>query len=97
MAEDVGFDSQVAAKMVEELRSGFRKGRTAEYEWRVTQLKGLVRMIDERETEIVDALDKDLKKPKMESFLHEVCLCFYFFSLSGLVFSLSRLGFFFLI
>ncbi|KAM0947339.1 putative aldehyde dehydrogenase (NAD(P)(+)) [Dioscorea sansibarensis] len=74
MAEDVGFDSQWAAEMVEELRSGFRTGRTAEYEWRVAQLKGLVRMIDEGEGEIVDALNKDLNKPRMESFLHEISL-----------------------
>ncbi|KAJ0969496.1 hypothetical protein J5N97_022373 [Dioscorea zingiberensis] len=74
MAEDAGFDCERAAEMVEELRSGFRTGRTAEYEWRVAQLKGLVKMIDEREDEIVSALHKDLNKPHLESFLQEISL-----------------------
>lgn len=57
---------------MQELRASFASGRTRRAEWRAEQLKGLIRMIDEKEAEISAALHEDLAKPHMESYLHEV-------------------------
>ena len=64
----------MAEETVRELRASFAAGRTRSAEWRVEQLKGLIRMIDEKEAEISAALHEDLAKPHMESYLHEVKL-----------------------
>ncbi|GMH10389.1 hypothetical protein Nepgr_012230 [Nepenthes gracilis] len=76
MAEErkISFDADDAALLVEELRGRFNLGRTKSYEWRVTQLKGISKMIDEREKEILEALQKDLSKPEIEAFLTEINL-----------------------
>uniref|UniRef100_A0A1D1Y547 Aldehyde dehydrogenase n=1 Tax=Anthurium amnicola TaxID=1678845 RepID=A0A1D1Y547_9ARAE len=68
------FDGESAADLVGELRRSFRTGRTGSYEWRADQLRSLVRMIDEKEGDIIEALRADLSKPEMESFLHEIGL-----------------------
>lgn len=62
----------MAEETVKELRASFAAGRTRSQEWRAAQLKGLVRMIEEKEDEITAALHDDLAKPHMESYLHEV-------------------------
>ncbi|ONM62562.1 Aldehyde dehydrogenase [Zea mays] len=61
----------MAEETVRELRASFAAGQTRPAEWRAAQLKGLIRMIDEKEAEISAALHEDLAKPHMESFLHE--------------------------
>ncbi|KAM3293703.1 hypothetical protein ACQJBY_036940 [Aegilops geniculata] len=61
-----------AAAVMEELRGSFREGRTRPAEWRTAQLRALVRMIEEKEEDISDALHADLAKPRMEAYLHEV-------------------------
>jgi aldehyde dehydrogenase (NAD+) len=61
-----------AATLSQGLRASFRTGRTRPAEWRATQLKSLVRMIEEKEDDISNALHADLAKPRMESYLHEV-------------------------
>ncbi|VAH93590.1 unnamed protein product [Triticum turgidum subsp. durum] len=61
-----------AAAVMEELRGSFREGRTRPAEWRTAQLRALVRMIEEKEDDISDALHADLAKPRMEAYLHEV-------------------------
>ena len=67
------FDGTVAAKLVEELRKNFSEGKTRSYGWRADQLKSILRMIGEKEKDIVDALYEDLNKPATESFIQEVC------------------------
>ncbi|RWV99301.1 hypothetical protein GW17_00037796 [Ensete ventricosum] len=67
-----GFDSAMAAALVVGLRQSFASGRTRSHEWRAAQLKGIARMIDEKESAIMAALHEDLAKPQMESYLHEV-------------------------
>lgn len=62
----------MAEEVVRELRASFAAGRTRPAEWRAAQLKGLVRMIEEKEADITAALHDDLSKPSMESYLHEV-------------------------
>ncbi|CAD6257861.1 unnamed protein product [Miscanthus lutarioriparius] len=64
----------MAEETVRELRASFAAGRTRSAEWRAEQLKGLIRMIDEKEAEISAALHEDLAKPHMESYLHEISL-----------------------
>ncbi|KAF8711186.1 hypothetical protein HU200_029199 [Digitaria exilis] len=64
----------MAEEVVRELRASFAAGRTRPAEWRAAQLKGLVRMIEEKEADITAALHDDLSKPSMESYLHEISL-----------------------
>ena len=47
-------------------------GRTRPVEWRVKQLEGLLRMMDENEKIICEALYKDLRKPRQESMALEI-------------------------
>ena len=47
-------------------------GKTRSVEWRIRQLKGLMKMYEENDTLFYDALDKDLRKPKWESMAAEV-------------------------
>lgn len=80
--EGGAFDGARAAELTAELRRSFDSGRTRSYEWRAAQLKGIARMIEEKEADIMAALHDDLAKPQMESFLHEVpqifiCLRYY--------------------
>ena len=39
-------------------------GKTAQISWRLEQLKNLLRMMDENEALLCEALYKDLRKPK---------------------------------
>ncbi|GAB2252265.1 hypothetical protein Droror1_Dr00005112 [Drosera rotundifolia] len=66
------FDAEAAAAMTAELRAAFGAGRTRSYEWRVEQLNAIVKMMEDREREIVDALRSDLGKPEFESVLYEI-------------------------
>ncbi|KAK8959178.1 Aldehyde dehydrogenase family 3 member H1 [Platanthera guangdongensis] len=63
-----------AGDVVSGLRESFGSGKTRSYEWRAAQLKGIIRMIDEKEEDIVAALKEDLSKPKLETFVHEISL-----------------------
>lgn len=66
------FDANEAALLVKELNESFRTGKTKSYEWRVSQLKGIEKMVVEREKDISEALYKDLSKPEYEAFVSEV-------------------------
>ncbi|XP_038700347.1 aldehyde dehydrogenase family 3 member H1-like [Tripterygium wilfordii] len=72
--EEKVFDAEAASSMMEKLRESFSSGRTRSYEWRVTQLKNILRFCDEREQDIVDALRKDLSKPEFESIIYEIAM-----------------------
>jgi aldehyde dehydrogenase (NAD+) len=54
------------------LRSTFATGRTKDYAWRIRQLAGIERMLDERENEIAAALAEDLGRPKAEAWLGDI-------------------------
>ncbi len=60
------------AGTVAALRSAFDSGRTRPIEWRLEQLSGIVRLLRERERDIVDALRADLGKPELEAYGAEV-------------------------
>ncbi|XP_059631795.1 aldehyde dehydrogenase family 3 member H1 [Cornus florida] len=68
------FDAEAAASVVKELRGTFASGKTRSYEWRVSQLKSMLKMTEDREKEIVDALRSDLSKPEHECFVYEIAL-----------------------
>lgn len=61
-----------AEVIVKELRGTYESGKTKSYEWRVSQLKALLKIGENYEKEIADALYSDLSKPELEAFIHEV-------------------------
>jgi len=61
-----------SAKVVASVRQAFMTGKTRPVEWRVTQLKNLLRMMEENEQLICEALYKDLRKPKQECLALEI-------------------------
>ncbi len=65
-------DEQFIKQAFESKREFFDAGNTKSYEFRVTQLKALKKAIMENENEILDALYKDMHKPKFEAFTSEI-------------------------
>jgi aldehyde dehydrogenase (NAD+) len=65
-------DEQFIKQAFESKREYFDSGNTKSYEFRVTQLKTLRKAIEESENEILDALYKDMHKPKFEAFTSEI-------------------------
>eukprot|EP00927_Polykrikos_kofoidii_P057954 TRINITY_DN5220_c0_g1_i1.p1 TRINITY_DN5220_c0_g1~~TRINITY_DN5220_c0_g1_i1.p1 ORF type:complete len:528 (-),score=76.15 TRINITY_DN5220_c0_g1_i1:127-1623(-) len=55
-----------------EVYATFSTGITKSYEWRMTQLKGLMNMLQDNTDAIVSALKADLGRPTMETFLAEI-------------------------
>ncbi|XP_077249773.1 aldehyde dehydrogenase family 3 member H1-like [Tasmannia lanceolata] len=72
--EKAKFDRESAVSMVEELRKSFSKGKTRSYEWRIEQIKMLHKLVEEHESDIIEALHKDLSKPELESFMSEISM-----------------------
>ncbi|RAL45867.1 hypothetical protein DM860_006021 [Cuscuta australis] len=57
---------------LEELRKTFRSGKTREESWRRSQLKALMRLLQDREHDLATALKQDLGKHHVESFKDEI-------------------------
>lgn len=55
-----------------ELRDVYNSGKTRTYEWRVSQLKAMLKIAIHHEKELIEALNSDLGKHEHEAFLHEV-------------------------
>lgn len=72
MAAKVVLDGEAASALVKELRGTFASSKTRSYQWRVSQLNGLLKLATDHEAEIVDALNSDLSKPEFESLIYEV-------------------------
>lgn len=70
--ENKEFDAGEASLLAEELQNVFRSGRTKSYEWRMSQLKSIAKMLQETEKDILEALHKDLEKPEIEAFISEI-------------------------
>lgn len=68
----VGHALSHIGESVNALRAVFDSGRTRSYEWRMQQLEGLARMLEVEETAILDALQKDVGKPRLEGWAAEV-------------------------
>lgn len=91
MAEIAVFDGEAAERVVAELRESYNSGKTRSYEWRVNQLKNLLKLVCENEEEMVQTVHSDLYKPEFEAFAHEVSRFISFFSLISPIFSLKEL------
>lgn len=50
--------------IVESTRACFRAGVTRSYEWRMSQIEAIYRMMSEQEEAIIDALYTDLRRPR---------------------------------
>jgi acyl-CoA reductase-like NAD-dependent aldehyde dehydrogenase len=61
-----------APKLLSELRRTFQSGRTKSREWRLEQLRALLKMVMEQEDEISKALSLDLGKSAYETYSCEV-------------------------
>ncbi|XP_042360409.1 aldehyde dehydrogenase family 3 member B1 [Plectropomus leopardus] len=60
------------SQVVDRLRSAFRSGITIPEQFRQTQLAKLMTMIKDNEEQILNALHKDLAKPKFEAIMSEI-------------------------
>ncbi|KAJ7965537.1 Aldehyde dehydrogenase [Quillaja saponaria] len=68
------YEKEEASLLVKELRGTFASGRTRSYEWRISQLKALLKLADDNEQQVADALNSDLSKPQLESIVYEIAL-----------------------
>ncbi|XP_071701896.1 aldehyde dehydrogenase family 3 member H1-like [Rutidosis leptorrhynchoides] len=68
------FDTEAAVRLMKELRGTVATGTTKSYEWRSSQLKNLLKMVENSEKQICEALFSDLSKPEMEAFIHEIAM-----------------------
>lgn len=64
--------SENPGEIVRQLRNTFDSGRTFSLDYRKKQLKALERLLDENQDTIIAALEKDLRKSKIESILTEI-------------------------
>ena len=64
--------SDLPAALLARLRRTYATGRTRDLDWRRTQLLGIERMLDEQEDTFVAALDADLGRPRVDSFLADL-------------------------
>ncbi len=67
MSTDQNHNDEVAAK-VTSLRDAFNSGRSRSYEWRRTQLEGLLRLLRENEKALGDAMHADLGRSHFEGW-----------------------------
>jgi aldehyde dehydrogenase (NAD+) len=61
-----------SASVLADLRKVFATGRTRGLEWRLQQLRGIERFVDEREADIAAALAEDLGRSPVEAWLGDV-------------------------
>ena len=62
----------LALQHVNELQQTFRTGRTRTYEWRLQQLKQIVKLVEENEDRFIEALRKDSGKAAFTSLAGEI-------------------------
>lgn len=67
-------NEELITSAVKKVKDTFRSGRTRDVEFRKEQLRKLLNLFDENEDELIQALQKDLHKPKAEAFLAEVLI-----------------------
>uniref|UniRef100_A0A0P6DZQ0 Aldehyde dehydrogenase n=1 Tax=Daphnia magna TaxID=35525 RepID=A0A0P6DZQ0_9CRUS len=58
--------------VMQKARAAFASGKTRDVSFRVRQLENLLRMYEENEADLMNALYKDLRKPKPEAKLMEI-------------------------
>lgn len=65
---------QHPAQVVQRVRTAFQLGRTRKLQFREGQLRAFLRLLDENETSLLDAVYADLRKPPQETSLCELDL-----------------------
>jgi len=65
-------DAPTSEDMLAALKSVHSTGRTRSLEWRLEQLDGITRLVDEREADIADALAQDLGRNAAEAWLGDI-------------------------
>lgn len=65
-------DDDPKRSVVGRARRVYRSHRTRPYAFRIEQLKGLVRLLEDEQDALCDALYKDLKKPRFEAMCQEI-------------------------
>lgn len=58
--------------MVADARNAFNNGITKSYDFRIKQMKALLRLLEENEDKLCAALTEDLRKPKFEAIVFEI-------------------------
>jgi aldehyde dehydrogenase (NAD+) len=61
-----------SGRLLADVRRVFASGRTLSLRWRLDQLRGIERLVEEREPEIAAALAEDLGRSAMEAWLGDV-------------------------
>jgi aldehyde dehydrogenase (NAD+) len=61
-----------SASVLADLRQVFATGRTRALEWRLEQLRGIQRFVEQRESEIAAALAEDLGRSPVEAWLGDI-------------------------
>ncbi|XP_036383695.1 aldehyde dehydrogenase family 3 member B1 [Megalops cyprinoides] len=64
----------IQAEQVNRARAAFQAGRTLKESFRQAQLEALLRMLVDHECDFVDALNRDLHKPRFETVVSELIL-----------------------
>lgn len=67
-----GSDRERAATTHLAARSAWCSGRTRVHQWRVAQLRGIERLVTEREAELLGAIAADLGKPRVEAWMADL-------------------------
>ncbi|XP_035550997.1 aldehyde dehydrogenase family 3 member I1, chloroplastic-like [Juglans regia] len=62
------FDAGRVAMLVKELRKSFNAGRTRSFEWRVSQLKSIEKMLEEKRRRLLKLFLRTSQKPGLEAF-----------------------------
>ncbi|XP_058876973.1 aldehyde dehydrogenase family 3 member B1 isoform X2 [Acipenser ruthenus] len=60
--------------IVQKLRDSFGTRKTRPAEFRISQLNSIVKLLRENEGPIVEALERDLRKPKFETMISEISM-----------------------
>ncbi len=71
-SDDVDVTAEPIAELVDGVRGVFASGRTMPMDWRLEQLDGLIRMLDEHRDRFERALADDLGKPAIEGFAADI-------------------------
>lgn len=58
--------------LVSDTRRAYNSGKTRPVEWRKRQLQGMIKLLEENEKLLCEALYKDLHKPRLESLACDV-------------------------
>ncbi|MEE6512654.1 hypothetical protein FKM82_019767 [Ascaphus truei] len=64
--------SSLGEDVLRKSREAFSSGKTRPYAFRVSQLEAIFQMLEEHEMEFVEALEKDMHRPKFETVLSDI-------------------------